>query len=543
MDSFLAKLVDDCTVKMNPDIVNGIAVKHIQYAETYLNNIIASAAKSFPDGLEYTGCERTTPTEEFNEVTRVRNGKRLYDVARSDLYMIKLYFRFDGKDLPPRYIYLPYVSDGGLMFLSGSRFSMSPVLTDRVISPGINTVFVRLLRDKIIFERLNHSININGLRKQTQVIHAAIYRKSAELKKMQQTTKASTCLVHYLLAKYGWTGMFSKFTGYTPQVFGHDIDLSAYPPSEYVVLSSSKLKPKTFMGQFYTPSDINIVVPLEHWTDTMQALMAGVFYVIDHFPSRISAAHMDNTTLWCVLLGHIIFSGVYGEGRLYEDIQQHFNSLDEYIDTLVVIKLKEIGYDCTDFYDLLVLVIVNHSKWIIEGGDNTHSLYGKELSVLYHVLFDITASIFRTGFRLNKIASKKPAGKKALSEKEIIETMNKNIRLGRIFSITSGHINMATSAYSGDNKFFKFTSVMVPQANASNKTTRTKTSKASDGDPSKRLHVSIADVGSFLNLPKTNPSGAARISPYITLDKNGVVMRSERNRELLDSVALALKSK
>lgn len=537
MDPFLEQFIDDQTVKMNPDIVNGIAVKHMAYTETYLHNIMASAAKSFPAGLEYVGCERTTPLEEFYEVTRDRNNKRMYDIARSDIYLMKYYFRFNGKDLPPRHLYLPSVSDGGIIYLSGSRFIMSPVLTDRVISPGQNSVFVRLLRDKITFERLSHSFTVNGIRKHTQIIHSAIYRKSAEIKKMVRTTKAETCLVHYLLAKFGWSGMFNKFTGGVPLVFSGEVDLTQYPSTDWVVVTSSKIKPKTFMGQYYNGSDITVIVPKSQWTETMSSLVAGVFYVIDHFPSRITAAHIDNKMVWAVLLGHIIFSGVYGEGRLHEQIQEHFNSLDEYVDTLVVMKLKEIGYECNDFYDLLVLVIVNHTKWIIEGGDKTNSLYNKELSVLYHVLFDITASIFRTGFKLNKIASRK-----ALTEKEIIGVMNKYLRAGKIFGITSSHVNMSSVSYSGDNKFLKITSIMVPQASASNKTTRSKTSKASDSDPSKRLHVSIADVGSFLYLPKTNPSGAARISPYITLDNNGTVLPSVRNKELLDSVTKKLLS-
>jgi len=537
VDDFLAKCIDDNTVKMNPDIVNGIAVKHIAHAEQYLDNIMTSAAKSFPEGLTYNGYIRTTPLEEFNEVTRDRNSKRQYDIARSDLYMVKYFFKYKGVDLPPRFMYLPYVSDGGVIYISGSRFTMSPVLTDRVISPGPNSVFVRLLRDKITFERITHSYVVNGIRKQTQVIHSAIYRKSAEIKKMPTTTKAMTSLVHYLLAKFGWTEMFTRFTGSVPMVFGDVVDLSLYPSDQYVVLSSSKIKPKTFVGQLYTPSNITVVVPIADFTETTQALLSGFFYVVDHFPTRVSAQHVDNKTLWCVLLGHIIFSGVYGEGRLYGDIQEHFASLDEYVDTLVVIKLKEIGYDCKDFYDLLALVIVNHSRWIIESGDKTNSLYNKELSVLYHVLFDITAGIFKTGFRLNKIASKK-----ILTEKEIIETMNKNMRAGKIFSIASSHVNTSTAAYSGDNKFFKVTSVMVPQANSSNKTTREKTSKASDNDPSKRLHVSIADVGSFLYLPKTNPSGAARISPYVRLGNNGTVLPSPEHAELLASVTARIQS-
>ena len=47
-------------------------------------------------------------------------------MARSDVYLMKFLFSFNGVELPPRYIYLPFVGEAGTMFLGGSRYLVTP---------------------------------------------------------------------------------------------------------------------------------------------------------------------------------------------------------------------------------------------------------------------------------------------------------------------------------------------------------------------------------------------------------------------------------
>lgn len=535
MDKYLSQLLEESTPKMNRDIVDGLAVKYIPYTENYLDSVFRSASESFPEGLVYIGCERCSPHEEFIETTRPRNNKRTMDIAKSDLYLMKYFFRYKGVDLPPRYLYLPFVGEAGTIYLGGSRFLISPVLTDKVISPGPNNVFVRLLRDKVTFERTMHSMVVNGVRDHVQVIWSGIYRKSKESKKVVATTKANTTLAHYLFAKYGFFQVFEKYAGFRPVLGEEEINDINHPKDKWVIVSSSQVKPRTFIGEFYKPSSIRVAIPIEHWNTLTQSLLAGFFYTVDHFPTRLTAKNIDNVSLWKILLGHIIFSGLYGEGRLHESIQEHFSSLDDYVDNLVVMKLEEEGYRCSNFYDLLVIVLQNFNQWVIAGTDQINSMYGKELSILYHVLFEITSAIFRMSFRLSKLATKKE-----LTEKEIIETMNKNIRAGLIYSITRSHVNLSTVNYSGDNKFFKMTCMVVPQA-ATNKMVRQKKSRGNTNDPSKKLHVSIAEAGGYLNLPKSNPAGNARINPFVKIDARGTIIQDPNKKEMLERTEALMK--
>ena len=511
MQRLFKQLTEANTPKANKAVMEGLATTYLPMAESYIHTVFLSASKSFPQGLEYVGYERCSTMEEFNEITRLKNNKRTFDLAKSNLYLVKFFFRFKGEDLPPKYLYMPYVLDAGIMHLGGSCYHLSPILMDKVISPGISSIFVRLLRDKVNFERCYHSMVVNGRRETMQIVWSRIYRKSTEIRKVPMTTKANTCIVHYLLAKYGFEGMFQKFAGFVPIIGEEEITIDTYPKDKYVICESVQVKPKTCLGEFYEPTRIRIAVPLPHWNDFTQSLIAGFYYTVDHFPNRVKPAFVNNQKLWMILLGHIIFSGIFGEGKLHEGIQEHFNSLDEYVDNIVIKKLEEIGHSIDDFYDLLALILRHFNDWIVNAAESMISLYGKSLDVLYYALFDLTSAIFRTNFRLNKLATKKQ-----LSSKEIIETMNKHLKMGAIYGLTRNNISVSSVSYSGDNKYPKITSVIAQQQSTSGATRGRRTRTVVDA--TKRIHPSMIEAGSMLFLSKSNPTPAVRANMYLNLD-------------------------
>jgi hypothetical protein len=535
MNKLLCAFINENTPKVNPDVMNGLASVYLPLVESYLDSVMRSVSKGFPLGLEYVGYQRCTPAEEYVEITKDKSGKRVFNLARSDVYMVKYIFKYQGIELPPRYVYLPYSEEAGIIYLGGSRFHIKPVLSDKVISPGLDIVFVRLLRDKVTFRRCYHKLIINGVTHFSHVVWSGIYRKAKDPKKTPITTKAETCLVHYLLAKYGFTEMCKKMLGFVPLVGGDEITELTHPKSHWVICQSLRMKPKTSKDSIYISSNIKIAIPKEKWSALAESIVAGTFYVIDHFPTRVKPEYMNNTTLWSVLLGNIIFSGVYSEGKLYADIQEHFNSLNDYVDAIITKKLAESGYVINSFYELLELVIDKFQLWVLQPGSSSTSVYGKTMEVLYYVVYDITSGIFRANFRLNKMATRKQ-----LTEKEIREVFNKQFTTGAIFSLNSGKIAVEAVSYSGDHKFPKITSVVSEQENASGNSPGQ--SKRVTVGEDKRLHVSMIEAGSLLGMPKTNPTPNVRINPYINLDLgNGTIVPNPKLKELLNKVSEQLK--
>ena len=357
MDKNLSELIDRDTPNINPILGNGLAVAHMQHVESYVDQVFHAASKGFPEGLTYVGCRRCTPQEEFNIVTKKKGPKRMYDTARSDLIMMQYFFRYKGEDLEPRYIYLPFVSEAGSIMLGGSRFFVSPILSDRVISVSVANIFVRLLRDRLTFERTSHHYMVNGKRETIQVSWALIYHKNSKMKKLRSTVKANCSLMHYLLCKYGFTDTFLKFGNCRPIIGEAEINKNIYPEDEWVICTSTQVKPKGCGRTYYEPSNIRIAIRKDELTPMVKNMLGGFFYVVDHFPMRIKASleYVDSKRLWMILLGHIIFSGSINEGKLYDDINDHITSLDEYLDSLVIVKLKDVGVPVTTSINYLEL--------------------------------------------------------------------------------------------------------------------------------------------------------------------------------------------
>lgn len=538
IDRELARLVDGDTPPLERDLADGLAVKHMQYVENYVDQVFRSASKGFPEGFEYVRCRRCTVHEELAQVTKKKGTRAEVDVARSDIYMMQYLFSYKGVMLEPRYLYLPFVSAAGCIMLGGSRFTISPILSDRVISIGESNIFVRLLRDRLTLEREAHQYKIDGRSETVQVVWALIYHRNANQRKMIRNIKANTSLMHYLLCKYGFAEVFARFGNCRPVVGGPEINPTTYPPEEWHICASSRVKPKGVGKTFWQPSNIHVAVRREDFTPMVRNMLGGFFYIVDHFPQQVlpeSIGQSGETRMWMVLMGILLFSSTAHHGRLYADVQDHINSLDEYLDTLVMQSLADINIHVTDIYQLFALMIQNFNDWLLAGNSNIASMYGKQFSILYFVCFDITKAIFNLYFKL------KSASKKELGPREINLIMNSTLKTKLVFSMTKAakHPEISTISSPGDNKAFKITSMLVPQSSSSR--TGSQKDRAAIADPTKFLHASIAEVGSYSNLPKSEPSGRSRLSLHVKRDANEVVVPREEYKGLLSWIQNVIK--
>lgn len=524
--SGMRALIDAATPKVNPALGNGLAVSHMRHVEEYVDSIFRSAAQGFPPGMEYLGCRRCTPDEEYQIVTKKKISRCVFDVARSDVYLMEYKFRYQGELLPSRYMYLPFVSDAGVIYVSGSRFVISPILSDRVISIGISNVFVRLLKAKLTFNRVAHHYMANGQRESIQVAWGNIYNEKANPNAPKPTVKAHCALAHYLFCKYGFSETFRRFGGFTPTAGYEEINPDTYPDSDWVICYSNQIKPKGFGKFHYEPSTLRLAIPKTHYTPMVKNLIAGFFYCVDHFPTLVKAEHLDYTELWQYLLGHIIWSGNISRGKLISDVQDHIASLDEYVDNIVKSKLKDIGFQCQDIYALFGLIIEKFNDWLLSSDDRVNTSYDKELNILYYVCYDISSAIFNLYFKL------KAAQKKELNAKKIAKIMSLILKQGLIFKITREHGEVTTTSTSGDNKILKTTTLLVPQSSSSRN--RSKKDRMAINDPSKRVHASIAEVNAFSATPKSDPSSRSRLSPYLHITESGLIVRNPKFTELID---------
>ncbi|MGI9213254.1 MAG: hypothetical protein ACR2HF_12360, partial [Methylococcaceae bacterium] len=313
-----------------------------------------------------------------------------------------------------------------------------------------------------------------------------------------------------------------------------------YPVEEWVVAYSMQIKPKTYKEPVYYPNKLFVAVKRTDWTPMTQALIAGAFYVIDHFPQRITLSTIQDARMWVILLGEIIFSGNSRVGVNCTRIQEHFDSLDEYVDPIVARKLIEIGYDVRDFYQLMARILKEFNQWILSSPETTQSVYGKNLEVLYYALFDIKANIYRTVFQLVNQERKKQEKGTTLALKDVLDIFNKNLKPGSIYGLQRGNISAGSVSYSGDNKYFKLTSVIGQQQSVVGARQGKRTRMTVDA--SKRLHSSMIEAGSVLFLSKSKPTTMIRANPYVHVDlSTGIIVSNPKFVSLLEHTENLLK--
>lgn len=546
-DPLLARhIIDPRTPKLNPSIANGLATEHMKSTEVekHVDDLIRSLAKDFPEGMTYArhGLRRCLPHEEFAEQTRKRSqnsaNRRTYDVAKSDLYMVRLYLQYKDMDLDPVYLYLPYMTEdnGPTIMISESRFVVSPVLADRVFSVGINDIFMLLTRARLTFNRLGHHFKINGQRETVQVVWSQVHNVSAAMKKMRKAVKAETTLMHYLLCKYGFTGAFARFADCHPVVGDAEINEQTYPPDQWVICSSNGLQPAGCKKTFWLAPTLRVAIRRSEMNDKVKSMLAGFFYIVDHFPLRMTSKDVDVVRFWKIIMGNILFSSDIHHGRLHDDIDNHLQSLDEYIDSILQVKLRNIGISVDNIYELFAIIVEKYNAWLLGAADKVASMYGKEISILYYTLYNISSAIVNMYFRL-KAASKKDSSaivKKEMTAQEINKIIKETIKPGLIFFLTKQHGEVSTISAPGDNKAFKLTTILVQQTDTdrSNK----KGDRVSADDPVNWAHSSIMEVGGYAYLPKSDPTGRGRINQHLLLDEKHVVQRRPEFVELLDDL-------
>lgn len=525
--------------QMNPDIIKGVSVIQMAGVVDYVEHVWRCAARSFPPGFEYLGSETCTPEEEYREIadspkhgTRVkRAGRGKIELARSDVFLMKYRFSWEGIEIPPRYLFLPFVGQAGLMHLRGPRYCVSPVLADPAFSPAKNNgVFTHFTRDKITINRSSATYVCNRKAVSTYVVWSAIHTLANDQSKRRGVT---SCLPHYLFSKYGLQETFRRFANCDVVVGYSEIDEISYPTDDWVICESAGISPSMHKKKHYIPSKVRLAIPRTAYYNTdgkpnvlIDGLVAGFFYVTDHFPDRIRPEFCSSDRFWRLLLGYVIIEGEENGGKIQQQIDAHMASLDEYVDDLVRETFQGVGIDPTDIYEFFVFIMQYIHEFLL--GVDPASMYGKKLTVLRYVMLDIVIAIFRFTYDIRS------SGKKGLNSQNIRQALGRRLNRDLIFNLASRHGEVQIISSSSDCALTKLTSTSVLQERAT--VARKRRGKGVLSDPSKLAHISLAECGSLMNLPKSEPTGRTRINPYIRTRPDGTIERDPERQEYFDSI-------
>jgi hypothetical protein len=525
---------DDDVPKFNPLLASGLATTYIAGAPMYIDKVFRCAEKDFPAGLEYGGFEMCTPMEAYQEITRRKKNRRQYETAQSSVYMVKYNLRWKGVDLPPRYMFMPIASYAGLMHIRGALYAISPVVTDKAISVGVNNIFIPLTRAKLKFERTMHHFMKNDERTSEYVIWSPVYRRTKpQHGAPKPVVKAFSTLGHYLFCKYGVGETFSKFGNANVEVgYADTVNETTHPESEWFICRSTQLKPVPLGRVAYIGSEIRLAIRKSEWTPMTVGLIAAFFYVVDFFPHRVTPEDVNESRLWRALLAHIIIATTESEGVLVNAVDVHMASLDTYIDALAAEDLQSEGLVINDFYELIAELVESFPRRILESSGSVSSMYGKQLRILRYVCLPIVKDIFNFVFELRKKTKPNMTGD------EIVKIMNRQFKTERIMKISYDHGEVRPVSSASDNPVFGITCNVVLQTSSTGATTKAKSTAL---DPSSYLDASIAEISGYLNLPKSEPSGRSRINPFAAISESGVTIRKKHLIKVIDDAQATIR--
>lgn len=561
MDPALRAFIRDDMPPFNEKIAEGFAVSQIPMAQHYVDTLFNSIKETFPPGLEYLGSRRCSIREEYLEATKRHNQKATktsqrssYDIAHSNVYMMRYDFAYKGVRLKPRYLYLPYVDDGGFITISDSRYTISPVLADRVISVMRKTIFVRLIKTRFNINRISQHFMLDDYETYAHVVWSKIHQKKVVRDKTDpDNVTAESTLAHYLFCKYGVLQAFKDFAG-CDVVIGdaENITKEKYPPEQWTICRTTRTaemghpnsRGHASRSGAYRPTKLRIAVPKHQMNATVHNLIGAFYYIADRFPDRVQhlqsylvkqdAVKLGHEKLmWILILGHLVAPGS-SPGKVTKEMESHMRSLDEYIDPIVREQLKNIGYNVDNVYQLFARMIADFDPLLLANRKKLSSMYDKELNVLYFVLFDISRAIMELGFRMLKLCEEV-----SLTPEKINHVFGNHIRTGAIFHIYKSSGAVSANSYPGDNKVMKITTLLVPQQHT-NKMNRKK-GGLQLRDPINQLHISVVEVGGYSNLPKSQPSGHFRINPFVGLTLDNVIMRNDSFIEIYDQAQAAIE--
>lgn len=556
MDRTFKEMCQFFTPKMTDEVMNGYICHEVRShdpqdkgndykaMEDRVHATIRKAFHGLFDGrLVVKDYVRCSPQEEFDFATRPRNNKRTFELAKSDVYLTKIVMGYyvgpnQLEPLPEVYLYLPCPGEAGLMMLGGSMYQLIPSVSDKVISSEGDYLFVRLDQYKMKFFQKGPTVHNYPVVFGNEVLFHDVYwsniynqrtsKKSGEKKAI--VTKAVSTLAHYLFARLGFRKTFERYAGYVPHIGTEkEINEKTYPVEDWVICKSSFnwAKPPTVIGDAFEKNEIRVAIPRgrekEHAT---RSLIHGFFYITDAFPRNLKADSVEVLEAWKLTLGQIISDPRYTPGTIFSIIDEHFGSIDTYMDEDSIDKMREKGIDVNNFTDLLGLITVKYPELF---GDPTRSqvIYGKYLDTMREMLFPITRAIYSTKYELLKKGSKGPP-----NFNTVRDVFTRFFKPRPIFKLASEGIVAEPCMYGADDKYSRITSRLNQQETTPTKS-GAKTKKSSN---TADINTSQIMTGSILFISKSKPVPMSHINPYIKLDANGTILENEKYKEILDKV-------
>ena len=538
MNSVLKRLMAECTPKANGDVLSGTWGAALNDGHLYVDNIIKNSFRNIlePDRIQYVGYSKVSFEEELNLITTNTSSKPNwdnYDIGRSNMVLYKYKFEVDQTPIQ-LYLYLPYcINNSNIIEISGAKYHIIPIMTDKIISPKANEVFVKLYKRKLTYKSIGYTIHINDKRVPYNLVYVDVNKTnlSNPAKILGNVRQLASIQI---FCKYGVKETFRRYLGLR---YGEDYKIIR---AEDIISGDVVVDTENFNIISTTSKKEgyeNVVVLVNKKIDLSIQIMnyvCGLLYTTDlfycNYPyliDRIEENLIDKEiSLWRTLFIIISYTGDKDFDAATNAAYKLFGvQLPTYITLDESNQLKEITkFEIQDYYDLCNYLIFSYENYINSYKDYNNNINNKYLEILYYIYYN-------TVVKFNKLvdACNKPGSNNLVARfKDAIKTIGRR----SIFkSFSTSMLPLAVSALDNtlDTKYFKITSTLDNQNNGDGIYKKKKADKINVQD----FVINPVDmfIGSILFLSKKKKNSAKyRANMFMSLDGLEVgITESEKN--------------
>lgn len=531
MDIRLAEEDRKDALEFNPLIANGYSYERMKGATEYIDSVLKSAFSTLNSiGFSYAGYEIPSLSDGIEAISRTSHkggNKRFLEVTKTSSYPITCKIRFTepstgASQMFRKNVHITYLEKGNVFHNKGSKYIVSPRLGDRVFSLDKDAIFVAISRSRMVFIRTPYFFNLDGRVVSTDIHRAKLYYDQGRKAKKTNEQTIPT-LLNYMLAEHGLTGAFKRFFGVDIIAVHEDqVNEDTFPSDKYTICRShGKVRAKSV-----TRTTTALVVRNEQFSPELTHAIAATFFIMDNrveCPS-MNVKNLDSKSGWIRALANWALEET-DEIAAYEKTESHIESVMTYIDHATHVKFKREGYDIKTTFDLFGYIIRNFA--VIASTHDVASLEDKVLSIVPHFMFNLTSSIFRMMFELQK-----QANKRELKVPQVSKLIQKTWKEEAAITKVTQSDNVRNLDHASDCMIVKATRLMVPQSKPGAGAKK----QAEMSNPAFAFHYSKVGLTSYQFVNKSCPTALDSINPFTVLEAGDVLKPHPKAKPIIENI-------
>lgn len=505
MDIKMLNHVKDTLPMVNKEAVDGRIFNTVEANESYVHECMTNLFSSFENGLRYCGWKRCTPEEQWRETVRqprgrFQKGKHQFDLSKSNVYLCKYLFTYNGEPLTPRYLFLPDPQPGNLIHLMGTQYKIIPVIAGVVFNIEKGNIYLPTPLCKFGFWRFKTTCLKGNKTIYEDAVCSYLLNQAKKYRPNENTLVP--CLLHYILAKHGLKETLAMFKIPEYQVGFNELDEL---DDNWVVYKSRQLHHKRGMYQL---AETRIAIPKQYTGGITDTVISTIIYILDSCPeSTVDVADFEKPNYWNYCLRKFIFK-YPNDAKNVNKAKKHLGSIEADFDISARLTLNRQKVNVQTIYQLFHYLITRYNDTLIH--HDVGSMYGLEITTTKYLMQSIVESLGNFRYRLKQIPPH------LLSAQKINETMSMFINKDKIFN-TALHGELNPVSIASDCVPFSSVMNLIPHSRAA---ASGRSSKGSTlvVEQDKLLHPSQLTVASSLVVTKSDIMGRNNINPFVHIE-------------------------